>query len=128
MDKIKQIEVTLNERLLYVKAEELDNRIWFHLNGRIFVLDKQQPKLSSVDEKVKSANENVILSPMPGRIIKVLAEPGSQVEENQTLLILSSMKMEYTIKSPVGAVVELVKVKEGEQVVAHQELVLFNST
>ena len=128
MDKIKQIEVTLNEQLLYVKAEELDNRIWFHLNGRVFVLDKQQPKLSSVDKEVENSNENIILSPMPGRIIKVLAEPGSQVEENQTLLILSSMKMEYTIKSPVGAVVETVKVKEGEQVVAHQELVLFKST
>lgn len=128
MDKIKKIEVTLNEQLLYVKAEELDNRIWFHLNGRVFVLDKQPPKLSSVDKEVENSNENVILSPMPGRIIKVLAEPGLQVEENQTLLILSSMKMEYTIKSPVGAVVETVKVKEGEQVVAHQELVLFKST
>jgi biotin carboxyl carrier protein len=126
--KIKQIEVTLNEQLLYVKAEELDNCIWFHLNGRIFVLDKQQPKLSSVDEKVENSNKNVILSPMPGQIIKVLVQSGSQVEENQTLLILSSMKMEYTIKSPFKAVIGLVKVKEGEQVVAHQELVLFNST
>ncbi len=127
MDKLKHIEIKLKSQVLYIKAEELDNCIWFHLNGRIFVLSKQQVKSSFVDEKREGSSENVILSPMPGQIIKVLVQSGVQVEENQTLLVLSSMKMEYTIKSPVKAVIDLIKVKEGEQVTAHQDLVLLSS-
>ena len=125
--KIKQVEVAVKNQFLCIKAEEIGDHIWFHLNGKIFVLDKKPVRPLSIDRETGASNENLILSPMPGRIVRVLVQIGSQVEENQTLLILSSMKMEYTIKSPVKAVIKLIKVKEGEQVSAHQELVLFNS-
>lgn len=130
MSKIKQVEVIVKNQFLCIKAEEIGNHIWFHLNGKIFVLDKKPVRPLSVDRETggsSGSNENLVLSPMPGRIVKVLVQIGSQVEENQTLLILSSMKMEYTIKSPVKAIIKLIKVKEEEQVNAHQELILFNS-
>ena len=122
---MKNIEITVKDQLFYIKAEELHNQIWFHWNGKVFILDKKKRK-SSVSQKVKKASdEKLILSPMPGQIIKVFVTPGREVEENQTLIILSSMKMEYMIKSSAKAVVKYVRVKEGEQVVAHQELVSF---
>ena len=122
---MRNVEVTVRDRLFYIKAEELHNQIWFHWDGKLFVLDKKKRK-SSVSQKVKKASdENSILSPMPGQIVKVFVTPGREVTENQTLIILSSMKMEYMIKSPAKAVVKDVKVKEGEQVAAHQELVSF---
>ena len=123
MDKIKQIEVTVKDQLFYIKAEELDNRIWFHLAGKIYVLDKQQIKPSSVDQTRKNFNEKFILSPMPGQIVKILVQSGSKVEENQVLLILSSMKMEYTLKAPKKGFIKSVGVKEGESVSADQELI-----
>ena len=123
--KMKNIEVIIRDRLFYIRAEELHNQIWFHWKGRIFVLDKKKRKLSASRKVKKASHENFILSPMPGQIVKVLVTPGKEVKENQTLIILSSMKMEYIIKSPAKAVVKYVKVKEGEQVAAHQELILF---
>lgn len=123
---MKNIEVTIRDRLFYIRAEELHNQIWFHWNGKLFVLDKKKRKLSASQKVKKASKENSILSPMPGQIIKVFVTPGREVEENQTLIILSSMKMEYIIKSPAKAVVKNVKVKEGEQVAAHQELISFN--
>ena len=121
MGKIKQIEITVKDQLFYIKTEELNNRIWFHLSGRIFILD--QKKLSSSDQAKKDPDKNLVLSPMPGQIVKVLVQFGSEVEENQTLLILSSMKMEYTLKASKKGFIKSVKVKEGEKVSADQELV-----
>lgn len=121
MGKIKQIEIRVRDQLFYIKAEEVNDRIWFHLNGRIFALDKK--RLSSSDQIKEDPDKNCILSPMPGQIVKVLAHSGVEVEENQTLLVLSSMKMEYTLKAPNKGFIKSVKVKEGEKVSADQKLV-----
>ena len=59
---------------------------------------------------------------MPGQIIKVLIQVGREVKENQNLLVLSSMKMEYTLKAPGKGFVKSVDIKEGERVTADQKL------
>ncbi len=41
-----------------------------------------------------------LLSPMPGRIRRVLAAVGDTVSRGQVLLILEAMKMEHAIRSP----------------------------
>lgn len=124
---MRNIEVSVENKYFRIKAEEWNNRIWFHFNGRIFAIDKQLvKKVSTFKEKQEIVEQKLVLSPMPGQIVKVFVTPGMEVKENQTLVILSSMKMEYTIKSTVEATVKFVRVKEGEQVAAHQELVLFD--
>ena len=124
---MRNIEVPIGNQFFRIKAEERDDYIWFHFHGRVFVIDKKIVKKTSVsEEKPEAIEQKSVLSPMPGQIVKVFVTPGMKVKENQTLVVLSSMKMEYTIKSPVKAVVKLIKVKEGEQVIAHQELISFN--
>jgi propionyl-CoA carboxylase alpha chain len=55
-------------------------------------------------------------SPLPGRVIRVLAEAGATVEAGQPLLIVEAMKMEHEIVAPTaGPLVEL-RVTEGQQV------------
>ena len=57
-----------------------------------------------------------ILSPITGSVWKILVEPGSHVDEGDTIAILESMKMEIRVKSPCnGKVVEL-KVNEGDSI------------
>lgn len=124
---MRNIEVPEGNQFFWIKAEEGNNHIWFHFRGRVFVINKKiVKKTSASEEKPEAIEQKSMLSPMPGQIVKVFVTPGMKVKENQTLVVLSSMKMEYTIKSPVKAVVKLIKVKEGEQVTAHQELVLFD--
>ena len=51
---------------------------------------------------------------MTGNVWKIVVAEGQQVEEDQEVLILESMKMEIPVLSPEdGKVIEL-KVKEGE--------------
>lgn len=57
-----------------------------------------------------------ITADMPGKILKIPVEEGQEVEEGTTLIILESMKMENSIKSPLGGTVAKVHVREGDQV------------
>ena len=51
-----------------------------------------------------------------GNLWKIVVEVGQQVEEDDTLMILESMKMEIPITSPVSGTVKEITVKEGEVV------------
>ncbi len=57
-----------------------------------------------------------ILAPMPGRLVRVLVQPGQQVEAGEALLVMEAMKMENELRSPrAGRVAELL-VREGQAV------------
>lgn len=66
-----------------------------------------------------------VVTPMPGRVVKVMVTPGTAVEEGQALLVLEAMKMEHVIKAPAKGVVSKVHYKEGETVEDGRELVAF---
>ncbi|WP_374336073.1 biotin carboxylase N-terminal domain-containing protein [Leeia sp.] len=53
--------------------------------------------------------EGGLTAPMPGRVVRILAEVGSPVKKGQPLLILEAMKMEHTIVSPRDGVLESVR-------------------
>ena len=51
-----------------------------------------------------------------GNLWKIVTEVGQQVEEDDTLMILESMKMEIPITSPIGGTVKEILVAEGDVV------------
>ena len=63
-----------------------------------------------------------ILAPMPGKIIRVLAQTGEKVEAGQGLLVVEAMKMQNEIRSPKSGTVERLLVKEGQPVNAGEIL------
>jgi 3-methylcrotonyl-CoA carboxylase alpha subunit len=64
-----------------------------------------------------------LAAPMPGRIVKVMAQAGTQVKKGEPLLVLEAMKMEHTLTAPAdGTVVEL-RCSAGDQVVEGAELI-----
>jgi len=57
-----------------------------------------------------------LVSPMPGKIFKVLRPEGSKVQKGETILILEAMKMEHSMRADVDGVVKKIFFKEGELV------------
>jgi acetyl-CoA carboxylase biotin carboxyl carrier protein len=51
-----------------------------------------------------------------GNLWKIVTEVGQQVEEDDTLMILESMKMEIPITSPITGTVREILVAEGDVV------------
>jgi acetyl-CoA carboxylase biotin carboxyl carrier protein len=51
-----------------------------------------------------------------GNLWKIVTQVGQQVEEDDTLMILESMKMEIPITSPISGTVKEIRVAEGDVV------------
>lgn len=62
-------------------------------------------------------------APMPGIIEKVLVAVGDRVESGQSLIILSAMKMEYTIKAAADGLIDEISCKQGDFVAKEALLV-----
>lgn len=59
---------------------------------------------------------NLITSPMPGRVFKLMVKVGDTVKANQDVMILEAMKMENNIASPYAGTVRQIFVSEGDPV------------
>ncbi|MFN2470434.1 MAG: biotin carboxylase N-terminal domain-containing protein [Gaiellaceae bacterium] len=78
---------------------------------------------AAVHDHGPAGEQSALTAPMPGKVIKVLTEPGARVEPRETLLVLEAMKMETPVVSPYAAVVQAVHVMEGDLVSGGQLLV-----
>ena len=65
-----------------------------------------------------------IVSPMPGKVIKINVSDGQDVKKGEVLMVVEAMKMENNIVSPKDASIEKVNVEVGEMVDGSKELVL----
>ncbi|HZM35716.1 MAG TPA: acetyl/propionyl/methylcrotonyl-CoA carboxylase subunit alpha [Burkholderiales bacterium] len=74
-------------------------------------------------EDDSEAVNGLLTAPMPGRIVKIMAEPGRKVTKGEPLLILEAMKMEHTITATADGVVKELHYGAGEQVIEGAELV-----
>ncbi|RCH54609.1 acetyl-CoA carboxylase biotin carboxyl carrier protein subunit [Mucilaginibacter hurinus] len=66
-----------------------------------------------------------IKAPMPGLVLKVFVEEGSEVKKGDNLFVLEAMKMENIIKSPADVTVKSLKIKPGDKVEKGQILIQF---
>ncbi|MCY4425969.1 MAG: carbamoyl-phosphate synthase large subunit [Halieaceae bacterium] len=57
-----------------------------------------------------------VLAPMPGSIIAIEIEVGSQVSQGQAVMIMEAMKMEHVIQSPTSGTVQKLRAAVGEAV------------
>ena len=61
-----------------------------------------------------------------GNVWKIVTKPGDVVAEDQTLLILESMKMEIEVVAPKAGTVREIRVKETDVVKEGQVLVVLD--
>jgi acetyl-CoA carboxylase biotin carboxylase subunit len=73
-------------------------------------------------------SDGKIISPMPGKVIKINVIKGEEVKRGQTLLIVEAMKMENYISAPNDGVVEEVNVKVGDMVNSSMSLVILRNS
>lgn len=59
-----------------------------------------------------------LVAPMPGKIVRVLAAPGTQVVHRQPVIVIEAMKMENELRAASDGVVTDVFVREGQSVEA----------
>ncbi len=68
--------------------------------------------------------KQIMLTPMPGLVTKVMVEQGQEVKEGDPLLILVAMKMENQIKAPKDGIVQEVYVSENQTISIGDKMVV----
>ncbi len=88
-------------------------------------------RFALVDPVAEAAQRNEphrgLVSPMPGRIIAILLEPGARVEANQPILILEAMKMEHQLRATRNGIIKAFNFQLGDQAAEGVELVSFEA-
>lgn len=83
----------------------------------------EAPALPGKTEESVDSQVREILAPMPGTIVSVAVEPGSQVAYGQELCVLEAMKMKNVIRAPRAGTIGKVSVTQGQSVKHHDLLV-----
>jgi len=65
---------------------------------------------------------NVVKSPLPGIILKILVSEGQEIKKGDNLMIMEAMKMENNVLSEKDGVIASIKVKEGDTVMQNDIL------
>ena len=90
--------------------------------------DRQSWRLVELDPLAAPADDDAaagsLTAPMPGRVSRLLVEPGSAVRRGQPLLTIEAMKMEHTILAPAAGRVERLRYAPGDMVEEGAELIV----
>ncbi|MEA2574109.1 MAG: 3-methylcrotonyl-CoA carboxylase alpha subunit [Chloroflexia bacterium] len=97
---------------------------YLYWEGREYSV-RRAPALSTerLSKSLHLGDEDSLESPMPGKVLKVMVAAGDSVADEQPLVIIEAMKMEFTVRAPHSGRVAAVKYPEGAQVAAGDVLV-----
>lgn len=113
------ISVLLDNKSYTATVEKVDTKnkeLVLKIDGQPITVTIKEPidqLLSSMGLDLKALQKvEPVKAPMPGMILKVLVEPGQQINKGDGLLILEAMKMENVLKATGPATVKTIKINE----------------
>lgn len=102
------------------QSQKLRGQLWIHFQGQTYVYEG--PQESRARQKKNAAATGDIVSPMPGKVTKILKLVGDSVSAGQAVIVMEAMKMEYTLKASVDGIIETLNCHVGDQVVLGKTL------
>ena len=114
--------VTIGREVHRVIAARGDARSVYRISigGRRFQAEALNERARIIRELAgnsgKAAGPAPLVAPMPGLIVRIMAQPGDQVRAGQGLVIMEAMKMENELRAPTACVVRAIHVTPGNAV------------
>lgn len=125
IDDQGQLLVLSRGRSYGVSIEGDQNRIGITIAGHLYDvrIEDERERAANAAERAAGQAGGLVKSVMPGVVVEVLVEPGTEVVAGQPLLILEAMKMQNEIAAPVAGLVKELHVAQAEAVGAGAKLV-----
>ena len=82
------------------------------------------PAPAAAPKVAAGAGEHSIDAPMPGKVIKLVANEGQSVKAGDVILVLEAMKMQNEIAADTDGVIKKFNVAPGQSVKAHESLAI----
>jgi len=116
-----------NKKYMLDVIEKNQNRYTIMINGVWYSFTVETPfslkRRRRLEQQGESSAKVSIEAPMPGKIIDILVEEGTDVKEGEPILILEAMKMQNEISSHVTGIVQTVSVKKNDSVMKDDVLI-----
>ena len=118
------LSILLDGKSYEVKQETTGTDFNIVVGGLRFPAQVRDPRSLRSRRGADTGSEGVkkIAAPMPGKVVRILAQPGTAVEQGQGVIVIEAMKMQNELKSPKKGVVKKLLVREGAAVEAGQSL------
>ena len=120
------VEVATNTFSILLDGESYEVRITPKPDGKLVVNTSTEEFTCEVADPrawrgrrhgaMEAEGRQQITAPMPGKVVRVLANAGDKVEAGQGILVVEAMKMQNEIRSPKSGRVEKILVSEGQAV------------
>ena len=88
------------------------------------IIDAEARYRMNRSKGLASDSDGVLVSPMPGKVVRVMVALGDSVTVGQPLVIVSAMKMESEFRAKVDGIVSEVRVNDGDIVEAKQVMMV----
>lgn len=125
----KIVNARLGDDMLRVKVRRNWDGYEFKYRGArsiVKVFGKRESELRRFMIKRSRSNDiKLVLSPMPGLLVKVAVSPGDNVISGQVICVVEAMKMENVIRAEKNSVVKDVNVIEGQSLAVGDVIVEF---
>lgn len=114
----------INGKSYDVKQETVGAETNIVVGHERFAATVRDPRSFRARRRAGSSEQGVkkITAPMPGKVVRILASVGSQVEAGQSVIVIEAMKMQNELKAPKNGTVKKLNVAEGAAVEAGQAL------
>jgi len=87
------------------------------VGGRLWTFHLSDPARALLrSRRGAGRGAGLVKAPMPGRVVRILVEPGQQVKSGEGIVVVEAMKMENELSAPRDGVVTQVHVSEGDTV------------
>ena len=112
---------TLHFKTLACSADLTPNgerEVFFELNGQLRSVMVKDDSVGALENQLPKADPNVlgdVGAPMKGEVVEMKVAVGDKVIKGQNLAVLSAMKMEMVVQSPIDGVIRAVQVKKGQK-------------
>lgn len=117
------LHLQIGDRVAEVGLERREEGWVARIEGRPVVVEIGDPRRRLLSRHgAAGGGPKDITSPMPGKVIKVLVNPGDQVTAGQGLVVVEAMKMENEYKAPNAGRIGKVFVENGQTIEAGAKL------
>jgi biotin carboxyl carrier protein len=103
-------------------ARDAQGMVWIAGGGREWQAEARDPRQLLARRHAEPTGRARLTAPMAGKVVKVLAEPGAEVDSGQGIVVLEAMKMQNEVRSPKRGTLKLLAVAAGNTVAANQLL------
>lgn len=86
------------------------------------IVDTQAKYLRMKKSNKEKQNDNIV-SPMPGKVVKISVKEGDRLSAGDTVIVIEAMKMQSNYKVNADCFVKEILVQEGDAVNANQVLI-----